>query len=68
MVSVFASSVVDWWFEPRSDQTKDCKIGICCFSNKHAELRKRTKDWFAQNHNNLCDWSDMSICGLVSVS
>ena len=37
MVSVLASSVqvVDRGFEPQSDQTKDYKIGICCFSAKH---------------------------------
>ena len=29
MVSVLASSVVGRGFEPRSDQTKDYKIGIC---------------------------------------
>jgi len=42
MVSVLASSAVDRGFEPRSDQTKDCKIGICCFSAKHAALRRKT--------------------------
>jgi hypothetical protein len=35
MVSVLASSVVDCEFEPRSGQTKDYEIGICCFSAKH---------------------------------
>jgi hypothetical protein len=39
MVSVHASSTVDRGFEPRSGQTKDYKIGICCFSAKHASLR-----------------------------
>jgi hypothetical protein len=39
MVSVLASSVVDRGFEPRSGQTKDYQIGICCFSAKHATLR-----------------------------
>jgi hypothetical protein len=34
MVSVLASSAVDHGFEPQSGQTKDCKIGICCFSAK----------------------------------
>jgi hypothetical protein len=33
MVSVLALSAVDHGFEPRSGQTKDYKIGICCFSN-----------------------------------
>ena len=41
MVSMLASSVVNRGFEPRSGQTKDCKIGICCFSAKHAALRER---------------------------
>jgi len=36
MISVLASSVVDRGFEPRSDQTKDYKISICCFPAKHA--------------------------------
>ena len=38
MVGVLASSVVDGGFEPRSGQTKDYKIGICCFSARHAAL------------------------------
>ena len=45
MVYVFASSVVDREFEPRSSQTKDYNIGICCFSTKHAALRRKNKDW-----------------------
>ena len=36
MVSVLVSSVVDRGFEARSGQTKDFKIGICCFSVKYA--------------------------------
>ena len=35
MVNVLASSAVDRGFEHRSGQTKDYKIGICCFSTKH---------------------------------
>ena len=45
MVSVLASSVVDRGFDPRSGQTKDLNIGICCFSTKHAALRRKSKDW-----------------------
>ena len=44
MVSVLDSSAVDRGFEPRSGQTKDFKIGICCFSAKHAALRRKSKD------------------------
>jgi predicted oxidoreductase len=32
LVSVLAPSAVDRGFEPRSRQTKDYKVGICCFS------------------------------------
>jgi hypothetical protein len=65
MVSVLASSVVDRGFEPRSGQTKDYKTGICCFSAKHAALRSKSKDWLARNQNNVSEWSDMSIHGLL---
>jgi hypothetical protein len=33
MVGVLALSAVDCGLEPRSGQTKDYKIGICCFRN-----------------------------------
>ena len=52
---------VDIGFEPRSGQTKDYKIGICCFSAKHAALRRKSKDWLAQNQNNVSEWGYMSI-------
>jgi hypothetical protein len=45
MVSVLSSSAVDRGFEPESCQTKDYNIGICCFSAKHATLRRKGKDW-----------------------
>ena len=44
MVSVLASSTVDRRFEPRLGQIIVYKIGICCFSAKHAALR-RTSCW-----------------------
>jgi hypothetical protein len=65
MVSVLASSAVDRRFEPRSGQTKDYKIGICCFSTKHTSLRRKSKDWLARNQNNVSGWSDMFIRGLL---
>ena len=43
MVSLIASSAVDRGFEPRSVESKDFKISICCFSAKHAALRKIAK-------------------------
>ena len=65
MVSVLASSAVDRWFEPWSGQAKDYQIGICCFSVKHAALRRKSKDWLAQNQDNVSEWGDMSIPGLL---
>ena len=65
MVSVLAPSAVDRGFEPRSGQTKDYKIGICCFSVNHAALRRKSKDWSARNQNNVSEWSEMSTSGLL---
>jgi hypothetical protein len=65
MVTMLSSSAVDHVFEPRSGQTKDYKIGICCFSAKHAALRRKNKDWLARNQDNVSKWSDMSTCGLL---
>ena len=65
MVSVIDSSAVYRGFEPRSGQTKDYKIGICCFSTKHAALRSKSKDWMARNQNNVSEWSDMSTRWLL---
>ena len=65
MVSVLASSAVDREFKPRSGQTKDNKIGICCFSVKHAALRRKSKDYSARNQNNVSEWRDTSTHGLL---
>jgi hypothetical protein len=65
MVSVLASIAVDRGFEPRSGQTKDYKIGICCFFAKHAALRRKSNDWLARNQDNVSVWGDMSIRGLL---
>jgi hypothetical protein len=65
IVSLLASSAVDHVFEHCSGQTKDYKIGICCFSTKHAALRSKNKDWLAQNQNNVSEWGNMSTRGLL---
>jgi hypothetical protein len=65
MVSVLASSAVYCGFEPRSGQTKAYKIGISCFSAKHAVLRRKSKDWLARNQDNVSEWTDMSSRGLL---
>ena len=68
MVSVLALIAVDRGFERLSGQTKNYEIGICCFSAKHAALRRKSKDWLARNQNNVSECSDMSTLGLVSLS
>jgi hypothetical protein len=65
MIRVFASSAVDRGFEPRSGQTRDYTIDICCFSAKHTVLRRKSKDCLARNRNNVSAWGDMSIRGLL---
>ena len=65
MVGMLASSAVDRGFELRSGQTKDYEIGICCFPAKQAVLKRKSKDWLARNQNNVSEWSDMSIDGLL---
>ena len=65
MVSVLASTAVDSGFDPRRIQTKDFKIGMCCFSAKHAALMRKNKDWLARNQNNVSKWSDTSTCRLL---
>ena len=62
---VLASSVVDPGIESLSGQTKDYKISICCFSCKHAALRRTSKDWLARNQNNVSKWGNRSIRGLL---
>ena len=65
MVSVLASSAADRGCEPRSGQTKDYKMGICCISAKHIVLRRKSKDWLTRNQNNVSEWGDMSTHGLL---
>jgi len=38
---------------------------MCCFSSKHAALRKMSKDWLAGNQDNVSKWVDMSTRGLL---
>ena len=62
---MLASSVVDCGFESQLGQTKEYKIGICCFSAKHTALWSKSKYWLARNQNNVSEWDDTSIRGLL---
>jgi hypothetical protein len=64
MVSVLASSAVARWFEHLSGQTKDYKIGICCFSAKRTALRSKSKDWLTQNQDNVSEWGDITVVSM----
>ena len=50
-------------FVSRAGQTKDCKIGICCFSTKHAAFTRKSKDCLAWNQDNMSEWSNKSTLG-----
>ena len=43
-----------------ASQTSEYEIGVGCFSNKHATLSRKSKDWSTWNPENVFDWSDMS--------
>ena len=65
MVSALASSAIYRGFEPRSGQTKDYEIGICCFSAKHTALRRKSKDWLSRNQDNVSEVGEISTRGLL---
>ena len=62
MVSMLVLSAVDRGFQPRSGQTKDYNIGICCFSASHSALRRKNKDWLGWNRDKYVKWCDMYMC------
>jgi hypothetical protein len=57
MVSVLASSAVD---DCGSSQIKEYKICICSFFTKHPALRSESKDWLAQDQDNMSEWSNIT--------
>ena len=63
IVSVLSYNAVDCGFETRLGKTKDYKIGICCFSAKHAALRRKSKDRLACNQDNVYvyPWTVVSV-------
>jgi hypothetical protein len=55
LFSVLASNAIYRGFNPRSGQTKDYNISICCLTAKHAALRRKVKDWLARNQDNVSE-------------
>ena len=41
------------WVKPKT------RISICCFSGKHAASRRKSKDLFVRNHDNV---SSGAVC------
>ena len=58
-------SVVDRGFESLSGQTKDYKVGVCCFSAKYSALMRKSKDGLAWNQDNVSEWADIYIRRLL---
>jgi len=65
MVGVLSLNVVDCGHEPWSGQTKDYKISICCFSDKHAALKSKSKDWLDLNQGNVSSGATTSTYRLL---
>ena len=40
-------------------------LASCCFSVKRSVLRRKSKDWLAQNQDNVSEWGYMCISGLL---
>ena len=65
MASVLASTAVYSWFESQSDHTKDDKIYIRCFTAKDTALKRKSQDCYARNQENVSEWCNMYIRGLL---
>jgi len=61
----FYYDVFIWIVGSSPGRVNNVNIGICCFSTKHAALRSNNKDWLARNQDNVSEWGDISIRGLL---
>ena len=64
-IEMWSECIVIYEIDRQSRRTsiKDYKIGICCFSAKHAALWRKCKDWLARKQDNVSEWSSMSTFG-----
>ena len=62
---MLVSSAVDRRFESRSGQTKDYQLVCVAYNAKHAELRRKIKDGLPRKQDNVSEWSDVYIRGLL---
>ena len=63
MVNMLVSSVVDRGFEIPVGSDKRLKLICVAFSAKHAVQMRNSK--LARNQDNVSEWGDMSIRGLL---
>jgi hypothetical protein len=63
VVSVLASKVIGR--ELREGHIKDYQISICCFSTKHAALRRKSQDWIMCVSGATCLPADCCFSELV---
>ena len=40
-------------------------IHTCCYFAMHAVLRGKSKNWLARNQDNVSEWGDMAIRGVL---
>ena len=59
-LSCFGTFVIT--IEQSYEEAQDYKNGICCFYNKHAVLKSESKDWLAQNSDNVSEWMKCTCC------
>jgi hypothetical protein len=64
-ISVFYLLDNDRGFEPRSGQTKDYKIDICCFGAKHTAFGSKSKDWLGRNQDNASTCTRFVLLNII---
>jgi hypothetical protein len=49
----------------RRPPNKDYQLVFVAYNAKHAELRRKSKDWLLRNQDNVSEWNDMPIRDLL---
>jgi hypothetical protein len=63
MVSVLTTGTS--WDRAPVRSSQKYKICICFFSAKPATLKGKNKDWLSRKQDNVSEWDDMSVRGLL---
>ena len=62
---MLVSGVLDHGSSPGRVKLKTEKKVVVTSPLSTQHNKSKSKDWFARNHNNVFEWSDMSIRGLL---